>query len=236
MHQMMMEPRQRKVVTTLMAVVCLLGFVPNVSAQYKFCGTEYEEFHGVFHPLQHEALPAGDYARIRSRVKELVRLGKAIVKLGVPQNSFAPVEMRAGIMRFRKSVEEFRRAAGANSDVALNGAFKAVHDSFEELGVLSCEFPAHPPPVAVVDCPLKAEPGAIIEFKSFVSHRYRKTAWTWTLSGGTIVGPKDQSKIKVDTFDLAGTSLLARVEVDDGYGNLTMASCQTQVLAPGKPD
>ena len=46
---------------------------------------EYDAFHDVLHPLEHEALPKGDFARIRSQAKELTERGDAIVRLGVPK-------------------------------------------------------------------------------------------------------------------------------------------------------
>ena len=44
----------------------------------------YDDFHHVLHPLEHEALPKNDFATIRARAGELVKLGEGITKLGVP--------------------------------------------------------------------------------------------------------------------------------------------------------
>ena len=45
---------------------------------------QYEAFHDVLHPLEHEALPNKDFRRIRAKSALLMKRGLAIVKLGVP--------------------------------------------------------------------------------------------------------------------------------------------------------
>ncbi|MGH9905884.1 MAG: hypothetical protein ACRD8U_09935 [Pyrinomonadaceae bacterium] len=57
------------------------------STQHGFSVREYEEFHDVLHPLEHEALPKKDFRRIRAESRELVKRGHAIVKLGVPDGT-----------------------------------------------------------------------------------------------------------------------------------------------------
>lgn len=96
---------------------------------------EYDSFHDVLHPLEHEALPKGDFARIRSQAKELTKRGEAIVKLGVP----------AGIKpektdHFKKQLDEFAKAlvkfsadAQSGTDADLKTSYSAVHDLFEDL-------------------------------------------------------------------------------------------------------
>jgi hypothetical protein len=62
----------------LSAAVLLLCFGTSAAAitQHHFSVKEYEEFHDVLHPLEHEALPNKDYRRIRLQAGELVKRGK----------------------------------------------------------------------------------------------------------------------------------------------------------------
>jgi hypothetical protein len=96
---------------------------------------QYNEFHDVLHPLEHEALPARDFARIRSKAGELVRRGRAIVRFGVPKNLEAKqaYEFRKELRKFSKALSLFDRAAKRDKDTQLESSFSAVHDSFEML-------------------------------------------------------------------------------------------------------
>ncbi len=99
---------------------------------------EYDDFHRVLHHLQHEALPKNDIATIRSRAKELIKLGAAIVKLGVPAGTKeANVEVfKKELERFAKALEKYGADAESGSDSHLKTSYSAVHDSFEELAVM----------------------------------------------------------------------------------------------------
>jgi len=85
-----------KVTNTLFAIsIVALLFASNIALGFShleaggeaFSVAEYESFHDVLHPLEHEALPNRDFTRIRSQAPELIRLGRAIVKLGVPKGT-----------------------------------------------------------------------------------------------------------------------------------------------------
>jgi hypothetical protein len=96
---------------------------------------EYDAFHDVLHPLEHEALPKGDFAKIRSEAKELSKRGDAIVKLGVPK-AIKAEQTEA----FKKHLDEFAAAlvkfssdAESGTDADLKTSFSSVHDLFEEL-------------------------------------------------------------------------------------------------------
>jgi len=96
---------------------------------------EYDAFHDVLHPLEHEALPKGDFAKIRSQAKELSERGDAIVKLGVPK-AIKAEQTEA----FKKHLDEFAAAlvkfssdAESGTDADLKTSFSSVHDLFEEL-------------------------------------------------------------------------------------------------------
>jgi CSLREA domain-containing protein len=100
-----------------------------------FSVKEYDEFHRVLHPLEHEALPKNDMATIRRRANELIKLGDAIVKLGVPAGTKSE-----SVENFKKELEKFKEAlvkygsdAESGSDADLKKSYSAVHDSFEEL-------------------------------------------------------------------------------------------------------
>ena len=132
--------RSQTFATLTLAILILTLEVPgaaNTGVQGWSRVKEYENFHDVLHPLEHEALPQGDFARIRSKATELVKLGKAIVKLGVPP---AP---KASRREFAKARSEFDRAlarfkidAKTGSDSRLKQSYSAVHDSFEKLADL----------------------------------------------------------------------------------------------------
>jgi hypothetical protein len=96
---------------------------------------EYDAFHDVLHPLEHEALPKGDFARIRSQAKELVKRGDAIVKLGVPSEIKAEKteQFKKQLDDFAKALVKFTADAESGSDADLKTSYSAVHDLFEDL-------------------------------------------------------------------------------------------------------
>lgn len=115
-----------------------MGFAISVSANHGgegFSVKEYEDFHQVLHELQHDALPKKDFTRIRSQAGTLVRLGEAIVRLGVPQGTgAASVEaFKKELKRFSEALVRFSADAKGGADEQLTVSFSAVHDSFETL-------------------------------------------------------------------------------------------------------
>ena len=121
-------------------LVCLLvlwatTFANPASADEYFSVKEYNEFHHVLHPLQHEALPAKDFQRIRTTAAELVKRGKAIVQVGLPSGTPAKhhEEFRKELKKFDGALESFSRHAQDGTDAQLENSFSAVHDSFEML-------------------------------------------------------------------------------------------------------
>ncbi|HEV8370008.1 MAG TPA: hypothetical protein VGQ39_18790 [Pyrinomonadaceae bacterium] len=99
---------------------------------------EYDEFHRVLHHLQHEALPKNDLATIRTRAKELIKLGDEVLKLGVPEGTKAEnVEsFKKELATFRKALAKYGADAESGTDADLKTSYTAVHDSFEELAGL----------------------------------------------------------------------------------------------------
>lgn len=125
-----------------LAAILILSLAPNASTnalvQRKFRIKEYELFHDVLHPLQHEALPQGDFLRIRMMASEIVTRGKAIVKLGVPEAPKANRrEFAKALKRFDKALARFKNDARTGSNNRLKESYTAVHDSFEKLADLA---------------------------------------------------------------------------------------------------
>lgn len=112
---------------------CLLFSV--VGFAESFGVKEYDDFHDVLHPLEHEALPKNDFATIRARASELVSLGQAITKLGVPAGVKAQnrEEFKKELKKFKEALTKFQKASKSGSDEQLKTTYTAVHDLFEML-------------------------------------------------------------------------------------------------------
>jgi hypothetical protein len=114
---------------TIVAFVLLLA--PVGSAEEHFSVREYNVFHDLLHPLEHEAVPAKDFQRIRTNAADLVRRGEAIVRVGMPRGTAERYRED-----FRKELKKFKNALGKLRKDAKRGtdaSFSAVHDSFEML-------------------------------------------------------------------------------------------------------
>lgn len=100
-----------------------------------FSVKEYEDFHHVLHPLEHEALPKGDFKTIRAKADELVTLGEAILKLGVPGGVKEKNrdEFKEWLGKFGDALVKFKADAEAGTDTQLKESYTSVHDSFEML-------------------------------------------------------------------------------------------------------
>lgn len=123
--------------TSLLSSSLIAGaiFTNARNADEHFSVKEYNEFHRVLRPLQHEALPGKDFQRIRSNAGELVKHGEAIIKLGVPPGTAEKYEeeFRKELKRFNDALAKFSEHAKAGTDQQLEGSFSSVHDSFEVL-------------------------------------------------------------------------------------------------------
>ncbi len=111
------------------------AWATNAAGQHGFSVKQYETFHDVLHPLEHEALPQKDFPRIRARSRELVKRGYAIVKLGVPRGTSKEQrkEFTAGLKTFSRALVKFRANARTGTDEQLKVSYSAVHDTFETL-------------------------------------------------------------------------------------------------------
>ena len=121
----------------LFCLLLLPATVLNVraGAADHFSVKEYNEFHDVLRPLQHEALPKKDFQRIRTEAAELVKRGKAIVQVGLPSGTPAKdqEEFRKQLKKFEGALGDFSKHAQDGTDAQLEASFSAVHDSFEML-------------------------------------------------------------------------------------------------------
>ena len=107
----------------------------RAEADEHFSVKEYNQFHEVLHPLQHEALPSKDFQRIRANAGKLVKRGQAIIRVGVPKGTASKhqQEFRQELKKFRNALDKFNRHARTGDDAKLETSFSEVHDSFEML-------------------------------------------------------------------------------------------------------
>lgn len=112
--------------------------VYGAALDHGFSVKEYENFHDVLHPLEHEALPNNDFKTIRARAGELVKLGEAIINLGVPRGVKEKHvdEFKDGLKKFDEALVKFKSDAEGGTDDELRESYSAVHDSFEMLAAL----------------------------------------------------------------------------------------------------
>lgn len=126
---------ESSVKSLILTCIALLCFMPAAPAGDLFTVKEYNEFHEVLHPLEHEALPNQDFQRIRSNAPELVKRGKAIVQVGLP-SGLPPQnqeDFRKELKKFDGALVSFSQNAKDGTDSQLEISFSAVHDSFEML-------------------------------------------------------------------------------------------------------
>ena len=103
---------------------------------HSFGVKEFDLFHDVLHPLQHEALPNNDFQTIRARANELIAAGRAITRLSTPKRMHKPAPYRKEMRTFRAALTRFGKDASAGTDAQLTQSYTAVHDSFERLAVM----------------------------------------------------------------------------------------------------
>ncbi|MBA3438924.1 MAG: hypothetical protein H0T92_03535 [Pyrinomonadaceae bacterium] len=102
-------------------------------AKHHFAAKEFDAFHDVLHPLQHEALPNNDFRTIRAKATELASAGEAITKLPLPKGAKAGNAIKPQMKRFSTALAKFKRDAAAGTDAQLKESYVAVHDTFETL-------------------------------------------------------------------------------------------------------
>ena len=126
------------IIAVLVSTALLEGHL-GAGAQHGFRYKEYEKFHDVLHPLEHDALPKKDYRRIRSKANLLVARGNAIVKLGVPSGTSddKKEEFVKELNSFREALARFKTDARRGTNDQLKTSYSAVHDTFEMLAALT---------------------------------------------------------------------------------------------------
>jgi hypothetical protein len=119
----------------LISSTALLSPARTATRDEGFNVKEYQDFHDVLHPLQHEALPNNDFKRIRAKAALLAALGDAIVKLGVPRgvDEKSAVGFKEGLRKFDEALVKFKQDASGGTDDQLKESYLSVHDSFEVL-------------------------------------------------------------------------------------------------------
>lgn len=228
--------RSRSFVFALAAILMVTLEVPASGSlvQHEFRIEEFQLFHDVLRPLQHEALPRGDFQRIRSMATELVTRGEAIVKLDVPDVPNAqPRKFLKVRKKFAKWLSRFATDARTGSNARLKKSFTAVHDSFEQLADLVPS--AYPGgdllQVVSLDCPSKSEAGTEITLTAYVPDS--EFTFLWKVTAGKIVKGQNTSTITLDTTGLAGQMITVSVEASDANGHTAVTSCGVQI-APSK--
>jgi len=131
---------------TICSVTCLSGAVATGAAnpqeghgnKHGMSVKQYEDFHSVLHPLEHEALPNKDFRRIRAQSSLLYKRGKALVRLGVPKGTNAEhkEDFAKGLKNFNSALAKFRADARRGTNEQLKTSYSAVHDSFEMLAAM----------------------------------------------------------------------------------------------------
>jgi hypothetical protein len=124
-----------RTICVLSIVAFVLMLAPAGAAEEHFSVREYNVFHDLLHPLEHEALPAKDFQRIRTHAVDLVRRGEAIVRVGMPPGTAERYrqDFRKELKKFKSALGKLRKDAKRGTDAQLESSFSAVHDSFEML-------------------------------------------------------------------------------------------------------
>ena len=120
-------------VLTIVAFILMLA--PVGAAEEHFSVREYNVFHDLLHPLEHEAVPAKDFQRIRTHAADLARRGDAIVRVGMPPATAERYreDFRKELKKFKTALGKLKKDAKRGTDAQLEASFSAVHDSFEML-------------------------------------------------------------------------------------------------------
>ena len=127
--------KRLRLVSIVLVGLFTTGLLFAAPFEHEFSVKQYDEFHRVLRPLQHEALPKGDFQLIRAKSGELIKHGKAIVKLGVPRGTGAKSvgDFKKNLSKFNKALTRFSADVKNGTDDQLKTSYSAVHDSFEDL-------------------------------------------------------------------------------------------------------
>jgi hypothetical protein len=128
-----------KIKSLLIGVLILSWVMPIAFAQEKQDETQYavpelDAFHDIIYPIWHTAYPLKDMAALKGFVPEVDRMAKAILEAKLPGIlKDREDKWNTGLAAFKKTVEDYARAAAAGSDQALLAAAEALHSGYEML-------------------------------------------------------------------------------------------------------
>jgi len=105
-------------------------------AHSAFNNTDFDRFHDVLHPLQHDALPKNDFATIRREAKRLVAAGRPLTRGYVPAGVTDTAKFCEELANFADALKRFDRDAKRKDDEAMKRSYIRVHDTFEEMAHL----------------------------------------------------------------------------------------------------
>ncbi len=128
-----MNKRFKLLFACTLSAILLLSVMALGMEDEHFSVKEYNEFHHILHPLQHEALPNKDFKTIRAQAVELTTRGDAIVKLGVPAKVKDAAVFEKELKKFSDALAKFKSDAAGAADAQLEESYLAVHDTFEML-------------------------------------------------------------------------------------------------------
>ena len=106
--------------------------------KHGFTMKQVKAFHDVLHPLVHDALPKGDFAKIRNT------LDKLLVKATAIQNAKLPKALAGRKQEFDDAcntlvtqLEEMNAMKDKVDDDTLEKSFNEMHDTFEQLAQIA---------------------------------------------------------------------------------------------------
>ena len=192
----------------------------------------YDRFDDLLRPLLYGAPPQKESRRIRRMSAEIVKVGEAIVRQGMPKarNQRHREKVRL-LRRFDRALTVFRTAARSHSDSGLERSLTALDEAFDDLeAAVLPHVDSGLPPTVVLNCPSKSEAGSEITLAAdFVESE--KLVFLWTVDKGKILSGQRTRTITVDTTGLAGQTISVTVTVDDGNGHLATTNCKVEVSA-----
>jgi hypothetical protein len=129
----------KKVNIFLLAVIALALFAGLAAAQEKSAETtsevpELSAFHEIIYPIWHTAYPSKDYAALRGFVPQVNELAAKVYAAKLPGIlREKEAKWKEGLGIFKKSVDDYNKAAQGKDDAALLLAAEALHAKYEAL-------------------------------------------------------------------------------------------------------
>ena len=110
----------------------LSASVPLQTEETESTVKELSDFHEIIYPIWHTAYPEKDYAALREFVPEVNRLAKNLFQAKLPGIlRDKKAKWDEGLEQFKKTVEDYNKAAEGEDDQALLEAAEALHAKFE---------------------------------------------------------------------------------------------------------